>query len=258
MKAASKEGVESAIAEFIDRTNNAALATGVCAVCAREIGVKDMAIHRLDSIPNHHHLTPTERHPCHHIFNGMLLHPHGVNSDEDANMCLDCTRALNADKTPMFTLANGLWIGDIPHELEVLTLLERILIAKFFPAAYIIKLYPKKTGACRWDNCQMYSRLRGNVLAATIGITFIGPKNLPEKTLPNMFKSVLEWLKENNPLYEDITISMSRLGQLPEDNIPYELLARAKCLTDVTTLYAEQEGYVPSQEVIDENDEGGK
>ncbi|KAF8800257.1 hypothetical protein BYT27DRAFT_7217172 [Phlegmacium glaucopus] len=248
MKAASKEGVESAIAEFIDRTNNAALATGVCAVCARETGVKDMGIHRLDSIPNHHRLTPMERHPCHHIFNGMLLHPHGISGDEFANLCLDCTRALNADKMPMFALANGLWLGDIPHELEVLTLPERILIAKFFPAAYIIKLYPKKTGV--------------KVLTATIGITFVGPKNLPEKTLPNMFKvrrgrvkSALEWLKENNPLYKDITISTSRLGQLPEDNIPYELLATAKCSTDVTTLYAEQDGYVPSQEVIDEVDE---
>ncbi|KAF8804157.1 hypothetical protein BYT27DRAFT_7302151 [Phlegmacium glaucopus] len=287
MKAPSEEVVNGAIAEFIDRTSNEALATAICAACARETVVKDLSVHRLDFIPNHHRLKPMERHAFHNIFNGMLLHPHGVRGDEFANMCSECIRALKSDRTPMFALANGLWIGDIPQELVFLTLPERILIAKYFPAAYIIKLYPKKTGARRWDSRQLYSGLRGNVstyrlhqsqistmidgsimpqgakvLTATVGITFVGPKNLPEKTLPNMFKvrrarvkSALEWLKKNNPLYKDITISASRLAQLPEDDIPYELLATTKFSTDVNTLYAEQEGYVPSQEVIDEDNE---
>ena len=37
MKAPMKQVIESAIAEFIDRTSNAALAVGVCAVCAQEL-----------------------------------------------------------------------------------------------------------------------------------------------------------------------------------------------------------------------------
>lgn len=60
-----------------------------------------------------------------------------------------------------------------------------------------------------------------NVLAATIGITFVGPKNLPERCLPDMFqvrrtcvKKALEWLKEHNPLFVNITISSLRLAQL--------------------------------------------
>ena len=139
--------------------------------------------------------------------------------------------------------------------LAYLTLPEQLLIAKYFPATYIIKLYPKKKGAHLWDKCLMYSGLKGNVstyqldqgqivsminsiimpqqatvLAATIGITFVGPKNLPDMYLPDMFKvrrmrvqRALEWLKENNPLFANITISVSRLAELPENDVPYEL-----------------------------------
>lgn len=145
---------------------------------------------------------------------------------------------------PKFVLANRMWIGCTPHELAFLTLPERILIAKFFPAAYIFKLYLKKKGAQFWDKLQMYSGLRGNistyqlnqaqiasmidglimpqhaeVLAATIGITFVGPRNMPERCMPDMFtvrsshvKNALEWLKEHNPLFAHITISASRLA----------------------------------------------
>ncbi|KAF8812817.1 hypothetical protein BYT27DRAFT_7272529 [Phlegmacium glaucopus] len=252
MKIPSKLVVDTAITEFIDRTSNAALAIGVCA-----------------------------GHPHHEMLNG-------VTDDGRGDVCMECFRALKSNKVPMFALANGLWIGRVPHELAYLTLPERILIAKYFPAAYIIKLFPKKKkGAHHWDRRQMYSGLRGNVstyrldqaqimsmidgtvmpqvvkvLAATIGITFVGPKNIPEKCLPDMFrvrrtrvKKALEWLKENNPLFKDIIISAARLAQLPEDDVPYELLVTAKHSMDVNMLYAEQEGYVPVQDASDEEDE---
>jgi hypothetical protein len=63
----------------------------------------------------------------------------------------------------MFLLANNLWIGDTSRDLSILTLPERMLIAKYFPSAYIVKLYPKKVGAHFWDRSQMHSSLRGNV-----------------------------------------------------------------------------------------------
>ena len=53
--------------------------------------------------------------------------------------------------------------GDIPLELKVLTLPERVLVARYFPAAYIVKLYPKKKGARNWTSSGLHSSLRGNV-----------------------------------------------------------------------------------------------
>ena len=213
MRVPPKEIVNRAIGEFIERTNNSALAHGVCAVCARETKGGELTVHRVDCIPNMHRLHPVMPHSQHTIINGMLLHPAGLKNDDSASMCTECCRALTSDKIPSFALANGMWIGEIPHELAFLTLPERLLIAKYFPAAYIIKLYPKKKGARHWDKCQLYSGLKGNVstyqldqaqiacmvdgsimpqqakvLTATIGITFVGPKNLPDRGLPDMFK----------------------------------------------------------------------
>jgi hypothetical protein len=220
----------------------------------------------------------------------MLLHPPGLPNEDGANVCVECLRALSLDKIPNLSLANGMWIGQTPHELAYLTLPERLLIAKYFPAAYIIKLFPKKKGARYWDKRQMYSGLRGNVstyqldqaqiasmvdgtilpqsakvLAATIGITFVGPKNLPDKGLPDMFKvrrlrvqRALEWLKANNPIFSNISISAARLAELPDHDVPYELQSTTKFSSDTATLYAEQDGYVPSEDTNDGDGEEGK
>jgi hypothetical protein len=289
MRAPPKHIIDSSIVEFIDRTGNSAMAVGICAVCAREMNKRELTLHQINSFPNPHRLKPVVAHPHHDIFNGMLLHPAGLLDNSKGNICMDCARALHNDRMPSLALANGLWVGRIPHDLAYLTLPERLLIAKYFPAAYIIKLYPKKKGARHWDKRQMYSGLKGNVstyqldqrqitsmidgtilpqqprvLAATIGITFVGPKNLPDKALPDIFKvrrnrvrRALEWLKENNPLFSDITISELRLAELPENDIPYELRATTKLSTNVAKLHAEHDGYVPSQEASeDEMDEG--
>ena len=290
MRAGSTEALNDAVIEFIDRTGNSALAVGVCAVCARESSLMELTLVRLDAFPNCHWLRPEVVHPAHDIFNGMLLHPKGVESNEEANICIECGKALESDKIPKFALANGLWIGKVPHELAYLTLPERLLIAKYFPAAYIIKLYPKKKGARHWDKRQMHSGLKGNVstyqldqgqiasmidgtimpqpaniLAATIGITFVGPKNLPDRGLPDQFKvrrgrvqTALEWLKQNNPLYSNVTIWESQLAGLPENDVPYEMRATAKLSTDTQQLYAEQDGYVPSQEACEDDVDEGK
>ena len=259
-------------------------------MCARETNKGELSVHRLGCIPNSHRLKPFMSHPRHTLFNDMLLHPVGLTNDEEANFCVECGRVLALDKTLTFSLANGMWVGEIPHELAFLTLPELLLITKYFLAAYIIKLYPKKKGACHWDKHQMYSSLKGNVstyqldqnqiasmvdgsimpqrakvLAATIGITFVGPKNLPDRGLPDMFRvrraqvqRALEWLKANNPLFTNITISASRLAELPENGVPYELRATTKFSSDTTTLYAEQDGYVPSQDADDDGMEAGE
>ena len=147
MKPPSKQIVDSTIGEFIEHTSDSALAIGVCAMCARETNRKELMPHCLDCIPSSHQLQPEVIHPRHNIIDGMLLQPAGLTNNRYANVCMECLRSLNLDKIPTFTLANRMWIGQIPHKLAYLTLPEQLLIAKYFPAAYIIKLYPKKKGA---------------------------------------------------------------------------------------------------------------
>lgn len=268
------------IASFIDSTSNNALATVICLCCARELKQSRARWTLATDIPSQARLRPTKSHPQHILTNDMLLHVVGGQPAASGWICDECEHSLLADEKPLYSLANGMWVGEVPWELAVLTLPEHILIAKYYPAAYIVKLSPKKKGARHWDPKGKNSGLRGNVstyrlnlqdiagivsegslppppsiLAATIGITFVGPKGLPETTLPDFLRvrksrvlDALRWCCENNQLYNDITISQANIDLLPEDGIPVELSAITKVSEDVSALAAEHETYVPDDE----------
>lgn len=76
---------------FYEATSNAALASSVCGVCARERfkvadGVVDIP---LSAIPNAKRLVPTRSHPKHDLFDGKLLHPRGVHvAEETVYVCV--------------------------------------------------------------------------------------------------------------------------------------------------------------------------
>ncbi|RDB23671.1 hypothetical protein Hypma_009541 [Hypsizygus marmoreus] len=111
----------------------------------------------------------------------------------------------------------------------------------------------------RLDHAEVASMVKGNemppparILSAIIGVTFVGPKQFPEKTLPDFFIvrrymvcRALEWLRQHNPIYKDIDISQDRLNELPINGVPDEILAGTKFTTDVDALDREMDGYVP-------------
>ena len=284
------------ISKFIDATGNKAIAMGTCAVCAGSFFLQEIFEVKVSDLRLKNKLTPSNPHPAQELTDGMLLHrsPESLHTDGNgiafANVCLSCYGDLRRKKTPAMSLANGMWIGEVPLELKILTLPERILVAWFFPAAYIIKLYPKKKGARNWSTMGLHSALRGNVstyrlntdqiahlanshvmppsstiLAATIGVTFVGPRNIPQKSLPgflrvnrNRVRVALDWLKENNPLYANITISAERLDALPVDGIPEEIITLAKFSDDTRLLAEEQDNYVPCDMDNEEGEDAGE
>ena len=222
---------------------------------------------------------PAEQHPGHNIFRDMLLEPRGINVIANTvNVCYGCYVDLERNKLPPFALANNMWIGRVPHCLQRLTVAERLLIAKYLPTAYVVKLYPKQTGSAHWDHSQLYNGLKGCVatyaldpklvmsmlegnllpslpliLSATIAITFITPAGKVQQPLPDMLRvrrsyvqEALEWLKLHNVLYKDIEISEARLQLLPDDGIPNEILCMIKHSTDMEAVTHEHEGYVPT------------
>ena len=100
-------------------------------------------------------LAPSKPHPVQKLTDGMLhmtplSHHCDANGVVFVNLCDSCMLDLKRNKTPKLSLTNGMWIRDIPLELKVLTLPERILVPHYFPVAYIFKLYPKKKGARNW------------------------------------------------------------------------------------------------------------
>ena len=149
------------INQFIEATSNHALGLGMCISCAREIFQKELLPIQLNCVPNARHLEPHTPHPKHELVKGMLLYKHALTSDDKGDphtgtICQDCLKALNEDQKPKLSLANNLWLGDVPLQLSKLTLPERILVAKYYPAAYIVKLYPKQKGAAFWDEKQLH------------------------------------------------------------------------------------------------------
>ncbi|KAJ3912479.1 hypothetical protein F5877DRAFT_84764 [Lentinula edodes] len=238
------------------------------------------------SIPNSNLLKPAKMHPAHVLTMGMLLYYDTHTRKVPGYACRTCLQHLAAKvpKRPPLALANNLWIGEVPFELRILSLCERILISRFFAAAYIVKLYPKSRGARGLPKEMLTSAVRGNVssyflntkdiismidpgylpprpaiLAATIGVTFIGPNNIPLKFLPaylhvrrNRVRDGLHWLIAKNPLYLGQMISENNLSCLPDDCIPQEITDNMKWVDDVAVLDKENGGYVPNQE---ENEE---
>ena len=88
-------------------------------------------------------------------------------------------------------------------------------------------------------------------LSHIIAITFIGTRRLPTNWMTRTFRvrrsavhEALQWLQANNELYSDVVISADRLGTLPEDHIPAELMALIRHVDDESVATQEREGYV--------------
>lgn len=275
------------ISAFRDATANEAVRQSICASCAREVFHRDGSMISVGDIPNIHLLEPRVPHPAHNLSSsGALLHPRSYSEDEDVFICRECFSHLLKDRMPRLSLANNMWIGDIPSELKYLSQPEKILIALYLPVAYIYKLYPKGDHGKQWRSDKLHFGLRGNVstfkldqtkiasmingtmpnspeiLASTIGVSFVGPKNKVERWirsgLPKNFfiqrarvARALHWLKAHNPLYASITISEERLSQLPENGVPEEILVTARESNDTGALDAEHASYVPADDETD-------
>ncbi|KAG8214616.1 hypothetical protein J3R82DRAFT_9689 [Butyriboletus roseoflavus] len=168
----------------------------------------------------------------------------------------------------------------------MLTLPERVLIACYYLAAYIIKLYPKRQGNFSTDSSTLNSGLCGNVLSyqmntqdiasmvqghflppspkilsATISVTFIGPGNIRDHCLPSILmvsrshvRNALKFLCCENPLYHNIIISDNNLDLLPINAVPEEIIRVVQQSEDVEALEKEQADYVLEDE-FDNNGE---
>ena len=238
----------------------------------------------LSDVPNSHRLVPKTPHPAHDIYNGRLLQPEAVAVDGQhtiISICQACLDELHkpGDKPPRYSLANNLWIGRIPWQLQLLTFPEQLLIAHLYPRVFVFKLFPKRQGGVRQAS-GLQNAIRGNVstydmsmdgitgmiqgnlmprwptiLASLITVTFIGLGDLPKAWIHSTFRvrrkvvhDALLWLKENNPYYGDIEVSVPHLEELPEDDVPEEITDIINQSDDIGMVEQESAGYVPQDD----------
>jgi len=161
--------------------------------------------------------------------------------------------------------------------LQVLTFPEQLLIALLYPRVYVFKLFPKRQrGAHKMESMQrairgnvstyelnsegIASMVEGNlmprppaILASLISVTFIAIGEMPQNWLHSTFRvrrkvvwDALHWLQDNNPkYYRNIQISSSRIGALPENDVPEEITALIRQSEDIGVLDEENDTYVP-------------
>ena len=141
---------------------------------------------------------------------------------------------------PSEALANGLWIGDIPPELQNLTWMEQRLIAKVIYNYCIVRVF---TGAQKMranaishaiPMPKVYDILppaksECEELLACLYISPYAPKDSEYKRTPfvirrNKVRAALEWLKLNHQDYANIEISEENLAQYEENKIPVEVI----------------------------------
>lgn len=249
---------------FRDHTGDNFVQQFVCISCSGRFDASDTVELSMHAIPNKHRLKPSDEHDTYGLHEGMLLHSTAIEAfhlgNDQVRFCLSCISSLQDDQTPKFSLANKMWIGDIPTQLSILTLPERLLISIYFPSAYIVKLYPKAPNARHWHGLDVNMGLRGNVstykldisgihdmvkgnllprppeiLASLISVTLVGPRGKPERAIRGLCQvrhrrilDALLWLKQHNLFYKTITIDDSILSRLPDDDVPESIYDNIK------------------------------
>ncbi|KAI0346339.1 hypothetical protein BDW22DRAFT_1324081, partial [Trametopsis cervina] len=138
---------------------------------------------------------------------------------------------------PKNALANGLWIGDTPNELQGLSWMEQKLIARIATNYCVVRvhssgLYKMRTNVvCRATPMKkIYNVLppKRTDFEEVLAILFIGPapptpvefKRTPLLVRRDKVWDALQWLRLNHTDYIDIELSQDNLNEYSEDEPP--------------------------------------
>lgn len=150
--------------------------------------------------------------------------------------CKLCHKELSNGVLPAHALANGLWIGDVPPELQNLSYAEKLLVARVRHNRCIVRvssgMHKMRANAILFANPmpKIYHVLPPpkEEISEVLAFIFTGPcqptkddfRRIPLLVRRNKVAKALEWLKLNHIDYEDLTISYKNLDEYPEDMPP--------------------------------------
>ncbi|EIW58461.1 uncharacterized protein TRAVEDRAFT_93495, partial [Trametes versicolor FP-101664 SS1] len=173
---------------------------------------------------------------------GPILHG-GVDANGYLCVCEDCLAALQNGRLPRLSLANGLWVGDVPEELRRLNFIEKLLVAverHNVCVAKVTKGQYKMTA-----NAVVYAQPVGKMydilppspdeLAEFLAIIFVGPckpmpadlKRTPFIVRRSVVLNALRWLILNHCDYAEVSVSYENLARYTDDEPPVCVVYRA-------------------------------
>ena len=155
---------------------------------------------------------------------------------ECTKICRSCENSLSMGLTPKYALANGLWLGAIPRQLQNLSFTEQLLISRVHRNKCIVRassgMHKMKCNAIMFENPipKIYQRLPPSIddLDDVLAFIFTGPCHPTPKDLertPLLVRrrkvaEALEWLKLNHTDYFDLDIAYDNLEAYPEKGPP--------------------------------------
>ncbi len=156
-------------------------------------------------------------------------------------VCLDCAENVRRRKLPKKSMANGLWLGQVPTELSDLTFAEQLLIARVRINRFAVKvesgMQKTKCNIIAFQNPvpQIYDTLPPPTsdIEETFAVMFIRSKPPTEKDFDEIplyhvrqkkVQEALEWLKLNHIDYENMFISHENLSQYPVNGAPVPVI----------------------------------
>ncbi|CAF3385678.1 unnamed protein product, partial [Rotaria socialis] len=160
-----------------------------------------------------------------------------------------------------------MWLGDIPPELQGLTIPEEKLISLYRHNSCVIKLHSPfhsatTAQAALKGNCITFLQSLPNIvnslplklddLCDTLKVIFVGahpPERVHLKKVLTVRKKkvtqALHWLKKNNILYQNVEINLHNINQLPEDDVPEAIMLTMEQKIGDEEIPPERVGYVP-------------
>jgi hypothetical protein len=184
----------------------------------------------------------------------VVVEPAGVTTDENGNeslsLCKDCHSALKKGKVPALSMANLTYLGPGPKELSDLTVVEEAMIARCQSKCWVIQLKeedPNNENTVLPPNVQC--GVKGHIIIypqQPSEIAHLLPPNINDVLIPicvlfirssppshewlkkkakplcirrEKLWAALNWLKRNNPLYNDIEINHAVLDSLEDEQI---------------------------------------
>ncbi|CAF1442322.1 unnamed protein product [Adineta steineri] len=232
--------------------------------------LKNVVINTQSSTSKNSNGSSTTKSSYFYYANDIILYVNGMYQENNVNMCTlcqKCSYGLSKEQISKFSVANNMWLHDIPVELQGLTIPEEKLISLHRHNSCIIKLQSPfhsmatAQGALK-GNCITFHQNTPNIvnslplrmvdLCDTLKVIFIEarpPERLQLKRVLTVRKKniveALRWLKKYNILYKNIDINLDNIAQLPEDDIPEPIMTTMEQILNDKEVPSERAGYIP-------------
>ncbi|KAJ7589430.1 hypothetical protein C8J56DRAFT_721731, partial [Mycena floridula] len=129
------------VTNFCDELKPDAFAEAGCAICGQLHRLKDLVpLKSADvdlNILCHDEVMCKERKNLEDLLHDACS---PALASDCSDICLQCLASMKKDIVPAMALANGLWIGDVSPELQNLTVMEKLLIARVRHSYCVIKV----------------------------------------------------------------------------------------------------------------------